>query len=106
MKTIEIGEGCFGPSVVIDGENIHLHEYDERGEEYIRQLKLKLIEELKNNIDNVPLYELRSISEIVVTYGDGWSYQNEESRKSFCYQCGNYNYTDIYIKNGEKKIFY
>jgi hypothetical protein len=101
MKMIEVGEHCFGPFVIVDGENTHLHEYDERGEEYIRQLKLKIVEELKKNIDNIPMYELRSISEIVVTYSGEWSYMTEESSRSHCEQCGNYNYTDIYIKNDE-----
>jgi predicted house-cleaning noncanonical NTP pyrophosphatase (MazG superfamily) len=101
MKTIEVGEGCFGPYVFIDGEDTHLHEYDERGEEYVRQLKLKIVEELKKNIDNIPMYELRSIFEIVVTYSGDWKYVSEESSRSHCEQCGNYNFREVYQKDDE-----
>ena len=98
METIEIGEECYGPFIIIDGESVQLSEYDERGEDYIKQLKLKIIMELQKNIDKIPIYELLTISEIVVTHSDGWEHQEEESKRDTCHQCGTHIYNDIYRK--------
>jgi hypothetical protein len=100
MKTIEYGEHCFGTFVEIDGEDLHLHEYDERGEEYIKQLKLKLINELVNMVDVLSSYELKQIAEIVTQNNSKWECDQDRSRSGeSCDQCGNWNYKETYNKN-------
>lgn len=98
MVRIEIGETCIGCDVVVDGESIFPSEYDERSEEHIRQLKLKLINELPSVVDQISSYDLQQIANIIVINGYDWEYDTENSSKSICNQCGNYNINEIYNK--------
>lgn len=99
MNTIEYGEHCYGLYVIIDGENLHHYEYDDRGEEYIKQLKLKLVNELPNVVDRLSTYDLKIIAEIITQNNSDWEYDEEHSRDAkSCDQCGNYNYNEIYIR--------
>lgn len=103
MNTIEYGETCFGSFVIIDGENVHQHEYDERSDEYIHQLKLKMVNELPNIIDRLSIFELKQIAEIITLNNSQWEYDEEKSRHGSCDQCGDYNNNDVYNRvNGEK----
>jgi hypothetical protein len=97
MNTIEYGEHCYGSYVIVDGENLHYSEYDDRGEEYIRQLKLKLVSELPNIVDNLSTYDLKILAEIITRNNSNWEYDEVgSSNGSSCEQCGNYNYNDRY----------
>ena len=101
MNTIEYGEHCYGSYVIVDGENLHHHEYDDRGEEYIRQLKLKLVNELPNIVDRLSTYDLKIIAEIIAQNNSDWEYDEEKSSNRTCDQCGNYNYKEIYTRINE-----
>jgi hypothetical protein len=43
MKKIEISEACLGHDVLVDGESLFTHEYDNRSPEYINNLKSTFI---------------------------------------------------------------
>lgn len=98
METIEVVETCLGFNVIVDGESIFLSEYDERSEEHIRQLKLKLISELPGVVDQISSYDLQQIANIIVINGYNWEYDTEKSSKSICDQCSNYNFNEVYNK--------
>jgi hypothetical protein len=98
MQVIEYGESCFGSFLIIDGENINPHEYDERGDEYINQLKLKLVNELPNVIDKLSIYDLKKIAQLIVENNSDWEYNEDGSKTSTCEQCRNYNYNEIYTR--------
>jgi hypothetical protein len=99
MNTIEYGEHCYGSYVTVDGEDLHQHEYDERGEEYIKQLKLKLVNELPKIVDRLSTYDLKIIAEIITQNNSDWEYDEENSGTNTCDQCGNYNYNQIYERS-------
>jgi hypothetical protein len=98
MNEIEIVETCVGSDIIIDGESVRLNENDERSEEYVRQLKLKLIGELSKVVDQISSYDLQQIAEIVATNGYDWVYDDEKSSKHICDHCGNYNFNEVYKK--------
>lgn len=95
MNIIELIESCYGPDIRIDNESLFLHEYDERSEEYIIQLKLRLLTELIKNVKNLSIHDCISIGEIIVS-NDDWENIDDESYQSTCDQCGNYNYKNKY----------
>jgi len=95
MNKIEIYEHCFGPGVTIDGQSLFKHEYDERSDEEVRDLKLKLIQELINNVDQLDISQLRDIAGIVCNVVEGWQFVPEESYSDTCDQCGNYNWSEV-----------
>jgi hypothetical protein len=99
MEVIEHGESCFGSFIRIDGESLELQENDERGEEYIRQLKIKLIRELETIVDQINSHDLRRIAEIITQNNSNWEYIEEESDTNTCNQCGNYNYNEKYRRS-------
>jgi hypothetical protein len=99
METIEYGKHCFGTFVRINGEDLHIHEYDERPEEYVRELKLKLINELSKIVDRFSLYDLQTIAEIITQNNNDWEYDEELSRSHTCDQCGDYNYNEKYNRS-------
>lgn len=101
MNVIEYGEHCYGSYVIIDGENINQSEFDDRSDEYIRQLKLKLINELPNVVDNLSSYQLRHIAEIITQNNSDWDFDEDGSRSNKCDQCGNYNYSEVYRRINE-----
>jgi hypothetical protein len=99
MEEIEYGEHCFGSFIRIDGETLELQENDERGEEYVRQLKIKLIKELETVVDQINYYDLRNIAEIITQNNSNWEYIEEDSNSSSCDQCGNFNYNEKYRRS-------
>ena len=106
MKKIEIYEHCFGPGVIIDGVNLHIdsNSYDGSVEEEQQKIVDKKIDqlidklkEIKCSLDQCDLY---AIAEMVATRG-GYEYDEENSQEGeSCNQCGNYNYSYVYVKNG------
>jgi len=98
MKKIELVEGCFGSDILIDDESLHLHEYDNRSEDDVRKLKISLINKLLTIVDNLSVYDLKNIGEIVVSY-DGWLQDYENSSQNTCGQCGNFNENTIFLKD-------
>lgn len=101
METIEYGNHCFGSFLEIDGENLQLNEYDTRSEQSIKELKLKLVNELPKIVDRLNNYDLRTIAEIITQNNNEWEYDEEQSRSSQCDQCGNYNYNEKYRRKSE-----
>jgi hypothetical protein len=98
INKIELIEGCYGTDVCINDESLFLHEYDNRSEEDIRNLKISLINELLNIVDNINLNDLKYIGEIITTISDDFEYLEEKSNEGTCDQCGNWNYKSTYIK--------
>lgn len=98
MNKIEYGDSCFGSFVIVDDENLHLHEYDNRNEEYVNELKLKLVNELLPIAKFLSINDLKTIAEIVTQYDNDWVLDEESSDTSTCDQCGNYNYTEVFRK--------
>ncbi len=102
MEKIEIGEGCFGPHVLIDGESLFVDEFCNAEDELKRnELKKELINKLLSQVDSLDMMDLRTIAEIVVSRGK-YEYLEEDSYRHTCDQCGNYNYNDSYLKIEEK----
>jgi len=95
MKKIEIYEHCFGSGVEIDDRSLFLHEYDNRTEDNIRDLKLSLIQELIKNVDKLSNINLMDIARVVTSL-DEWGWIEEESKSYSCDQCGNYNWNEVY----------
>lgn len=98
MEQIILSENCFGLDVEVNGESLFTHEYDNRDPEFIKGLKLKLINSLVDIVDNLDIADLAKISDIVVENGN-YEMDNENSTSDdYCEQCGNYNYNHIYNK--------
>jgi hypothetical protein len=95
MKEIFVGEGCFGPIVRIDGESMHLGEYDERTDEDIDKMRMDIIQELINNRKNISLYDWSQIIEMIAN-ASHWNLVSESNDS--CDQCGNYNWDRTYEK--------
>ncbi len=93
MKKIFIAEGCFGPIVRVDGEDIELSEHDTRTEEDVDKLRMYIIQELTNNRKMLTSYEWRDIIEIMASRCQ-WNVIDESSDS--CDQCGNYNWDKTY----------
>jgi len=93
MKNVYIAEGCFGPIVRVDGEDIDLYENDPRSEEDVDKLRMYIIEELTNNRKMLSTYEWREIIEIIANRCN-WNVIDESSDS--CDQCGNYNWDKTY----------
>jgi hypothetical protein len=89
-------EGCFGPDVVINDESIFHHENDSRSEEHIRNLKLLLLNELINNVDNLSISHFREIGDILGSIDSSFEQDENESHSDTCDQCGNYNWETVY----------
>lgn len=95
---IEIGEGCFGPHVRIDGQSLHEHEYaTEQEKQEIIRLKENLLDELKVLIPKLDMMDWRSIAEIICSRG-GWIWEDDKQYHDSCDQCGNYNWGETYTK--------
>ncbi len=95
---ISLSDACFGPNVSIDGESLFMDEYDSRTDDEIRNLRLRLIDELVKIINDVDMSDLKVIAEIVVTRGIEFEYNESESHTSDCEQCGSYNTREVYDK--------
>jgi len=101
INKIELIEGCFGPDICINNESLFIHEYDTRSEEEVKNLKILLINELLNIVNNINITDLIYIAEIITINSDKFEYLEEMSHESSCDQCGNLNYNSIYIKKDE-----
>lgn len=99
MNSIEIVDHCFGSDVKIDGIYIDFDPENDKNIEEIIELRKELFNELFDIVDKIGNYDLKYIAEVVVRYSDKFEYSEEESDKgSSCGQCGNWNYSDKYIK--------
>lgn len=98
MEEIILSENCFGLDVEVDGESLFMHEYDNRDPEFIRSLRLKLINRLLELENQLDMDDLTLICDIIINK-DGYEmdYDNSKFAES-CDQCGNYNHTHIYTK--------
>jgi hypothetical protein len=99
MNKIEISEGCFGLDVLIDGESLFIHEYDNRNPEMINDLQDDLIDKLKTLKGGMGMNDWSMIAEIIVKLSGDYEYDVENSDEGdSCDQCGNWNYKYIYNK--------
>lgn len=96
-------ENCFGPDVIIDGESLFIHEYDNRDPKVIEDIQDNLITKLHELKDGMGMNNWHAIAEMVTQLSDEYEYQVELSDEgTSCNECGNYNYKYVYkkIKNG------
>jgi hypothetical protein len=99
MNSIEIVDHCFGSDVVIDGISIDIDPENNNNIEEILKLRKELFNELFEISDKISNYDLKYIAEVVARYSDKFEYSEEESdNRSPCDQCGNWNYSEKYIK--------
>lgn len=101
INKIELSEHCFGSDISINEESLFIHEYDTRSEEYIREYKIALINELLKIVDNINITDLRYIGEIITINSNEFEFDDEQSHEDSCDQCGNYNYKQVFIKKNE-----
>jgi hypothetical protein len=98
IERIHLGEGCYGPEVSVNGQNLFDSEYTTDVEsKNIKRLKLKLLKELELLLPKLDMYDLRIIAEVVVKRGN-WENKEEENYSDSCEQCGNYNWGETYNK--------
>jgi hypothetical protein len=95
---LSMSEACFGPNVSIDDESLFQDEYDNRSDDEIRELRMRLINELSAIVNNLDMMDLKTIGEIVVSRSNSFEYIEEESSTTDCDQCGNYNTRETYVK--------
>jgi len=101
ITKIEYGEGCYGPNIAIDGESLHLHEYDTRTLESVDNLKLDVLSELSKIRAALDQRDWLQILEIVTSRG-AWEFNEAECREhSNCDQCGDYNWRHTFNKSEE-----
>lgn len=98
MDTITIIEHCFGSDVRINGKSIAIDELNEKNPEEVIELRKLLINELIEIVDKIGIYDLRTIAEIITTISDKYEISDEESHNDSCDQCGNWNYTNKFVK--------
>jgi len=92
IDNISIGEGCFGPYVRINQQDLHKHEYANQDEiKQIDTYKQMLFDELKQVYDKLDMHDLQQIAQIIVNRGE-WIEDDTKSHNDTCDQCGNYNW--------------
>ena len=100
MNKIELIEHCFGPIVRIDDESIHYdEEYDNRTEEYVDSIKMKIINSLMEVRDSLDVRDYYDICQIMTSRNREWVFNEVESSMDDCDQCGNYNHNEVFYKN-------
>jgi hypothetical protein len=103
MEEIILSENCFGPDVVINGESLFIHEYDNRDPKIIEDLQHRLISKLQELKGGMGMNDWTTIAEIVVSLSGEYEYDEENSIDySSCDQCGNWNHKKVYKKINEK----
>jgi|LauGreDrversion4_2_1035121.scaffolds.fasta_scaffold431777_2 hypothetical protein len=103
MEEIILSENCFGPDVVINGESLFIHEYDNRDPKIIEDLQNNLISKLQELKVGMGMNDWTTIAEIVVSLCGEYEYDEENSIDySSCDQCGNWNHKKVYKKINEK----
>jgi hypothetical protein len=98
MNSITIIEHCYGGDVRIDEKSIAIDELNEKNPEEVIQLRKLLVNELFEIVDKIGINDLRTIAEIITTISDKYEFSDEESNDSSCEQCGNWNYTNKFVK--------
>lgn len=98
MDSITIIEHCFGSDVRINGKSIEIDELNEKKSEEVIELRKLLVNELYEIVDKIGISDLRTIAEIITTISDKYEFSDEESNDSSCDQCGNWNYTNKFVK--------
>ena len=87
--TIEIYDGCFGPTVTIDGKSVHVdsqnRELDRIEEQAAKRALLDSLESIKDHLD---VYDWKAIAEIIT---NRLPMDSVEDTESYCEQCGSYN---------------
>lgn len=97
MKEIILNENCFGPDVIVDGESLFIHEYDNRNPKEIEQIQDNLISKLHELKGGMGMNDWTTIVEIIVNLSDEYEYNVEESDEgTSCNQCGNWNHRYVY----------
>jgi len=98
MEQLILSENCFGIDVEINGESLFTHEYDVRDPELTKNLRLSLINQLIDMVDELDMDDLTTISEILIQRGNYEMDNDNSSYADYCEQCGNYNHKYIYNK--------
>lgn len=99
MKELILLENCFGPDVIVDGESLFIHEYDNRDPKVIEDIQDNLITKLHELKGSIGMNDWTIIAEIIVKLSDDFEYNVEESDEgNSCDQCGNYNHKYVYNK--------
>lgn len=114
MNELIISEGCFGPSVYIDGDSLRLEEKEyDWDEEKVKihnekadKAQDKLIQELILVKSKLGIDSWSQIAEIVARYGKFDFDEANSDEGSSCDQCGNYNTRSIYNKKKEGSEFH
>lgn len=96
LTKLELIEGCFGPDVKINNKSIIDYENDTIPEHEIHNLKLLLLNELINNVDNLSISNFREIGEILASIDPTLEQDDTESHSDSCDQCGNWNWNTVY----------
>lgn len=100
---ISLSESCYGPNVSIDGESLFQDEYDNRSDDDIKLLRMKLILELSNVVNNLDMADLKTIAEIMVSRNSNFEFIEEEYSQTDCDQCGSYNTREAYVRKDNNK---
>lgn len=98
MKEIILVEDCFGSDVLVDGESLFVHEYDNRDPKIIDDLKVKLLTKMLDLRNDINITDWYKIGEIICNLSDDFEYDDELSTYGTCEQCNNYNWRYIYGK--------
>lgn len=101
IHKIEYGEGCYGPIVSIDGESLHLDEYDTRTADAVDKLKLEVMSELSKIHAALDQQDWLAILEIITSRGAWKVNEAVQKEPSTCEQCGNYNWMHTFNKSEE-----
>lgn len=97
MKELILMENCFGPDVIIDGESLFIHEYDNRDPKLIESIQDNLISKLHELKGGMGMNDWTTIVEIIVNLSGDFEYNIEESDEgTSCDQCGNWNHRYVY----------
>ena len=105
MKKIEISEACLGHDVLVDGESLFTHEYDNRSPENINNLKSTFILKLDEIKDKLDIMDWVAIAEIITSRSDEFEMNDDESKDyDKCDECGNYGYSLVYNKKDETNL--
>ena len=93
---IGIGEHCFGSYVSVDDTNLCNDEYVDL--ELQREGRIKILDELTKNIDNISVYYWKELAEMAMSNNESFEIDEEESFHDTCEQCGNWNNHTTYNK--------
>ena len=100
MKELILLENCFGPDVIVDGESLFIHEYDNRDPKVIEDIQDNLITKLHELKGDIGMDDWTVIAEIIVKLSGNFEYNIEESNEGdSCDECGNWNHRYVYNSN-------